>query len=136
MIHSLQIWSFRASGSVYSSFTIHKTSKSSYKILFGCYDKFVYCLEVKNDKPRLKWKTLMESQIYSTPTLFTILDETYVVCAATIGQICLLNLNTGLCICDFYLNGECFSSPIVCKNNIYVGCRDNNLYCIQINEVN
>ena len=57
-----------------------------------------------------------------------------VVVCTTRGRVCLLDVADGMLLGECVLEGEVFSSPVVCMDKVYVGCRDDNLYCIQINK--
>ena len=55
-----------------------------------------------------------------------------VVCACTSGKLYILNQLTGDCICEKQLDGEIFSSPVVVGHRVYVGCRNDYLYCLKL----
>jgi hypothetical protein len=42
----------------------------------------------------------------------------------------------GIILDKIKLDGEIYSSPIVCENVLYVGCRDDNVHAIAINNLN
>ncbi len=59
-------------------------------------------------------------------------QEHYVVCCGTQGQIEILDLLSGRSVCSYTVPGEVFSSPVVCGNKLIIGCRDDNVYCFQL----
>lgn len=56
-----------------------------------------------------------------------------VVLSVTNGRLLILDLAAGKLVVDHKFPGEIFSSPVIYQNRIYIGCRDNNLYCLEIN---
>jgi len=59
------------------------------------------------------------------------LSDMAVVCSSK-GSLYLIELSTGKAKLLVKLNGEIFSSPVVCDDHIVVGCRDNYVYCFDI----
>lgn len=81
---------------------------------------------------------LLKSAINSKSHIMLYKDDVYIAVATNDGNIHVIDFYSGKKIADLKLPGQVFSSPIVKENYIYIGCRDNNLYCINIvnNEVN
>ena len=52
--------------------------------------------------------------------------------ASTDGKICVLDGRDGHLLIENEMPGQIFSSPVVAKNHIIVGCRDNYVYCFEI----
>lgn len=52
--------------------------------------------------------------------------------ASTDGSLWILDAHSGLLISQCTLEGEIFSSPVVCLNQLVVGCRDNYVYCFDL----
>lgn len=55
-----------------------------------------------------------------------------VVCASTKGALYILDRETGQCLCEQQMGGEIFSSPVVLGRKVYVGCRNDAVYCLQL----
>lgn len=73
-------------------------------------------------------------QMYSTPFVFRIKNNKFaVVCATCDGQILILSL-LGSLVFIYKLDGEIFSSPIVFNSKLFIGCRDNFLYALNMSE--
>lgn len=102
---------------------------------YGCHDNKVYALTINGD---IVWVYAANSAVYSSPFVFqTIISPRHlgvtVVCAcSTAGTLYLLDVNTGRCLATHNLPGQVFSSPVVVGNALFIGCRDNNLYCLQL----
>ena len=58
----------------------------------------------------------------------------FAVVCTRIGTVVLLDMTKGDVIARCSCEGEIFSSPVVAKNKIIVGCRDNNLYCFDVKQ--
>lgn len=97
-------------------------------MVFGCHDKCVYSLAVKNFQPTLLWKTQLTSPVYSTPSG---LNDKLILAASNNGKLCILEAETGVLIEEYSLPNEIFSTPVMYGDFIYVGCRDDHLYSIR-----
>lgn len=111
----------------------------------GSHDKHLYCWN--GATLEVTWKTELESEIYSIPfcteiklqtentkhsecSLSTVLP---VVCVCSSNGVAhLLHLLSGKIIANFRFPGDVFSSPVISNNCIIVGCRDDFVYCVQV----
>jgi len=88
----------------------------------------LYCLDQINGT--LTWKYDCLSEVYSSPFVFE--NSTKIICASSDGLLSLFDLEGN--VLDqknlFSLKKSCFSTPLVYKNKIYMGSRDNFLYCL------
>lgn len=57
------------------------------------------------------------------------------VTVTTSGLICAVNFDSGEVVNCCQLPGQVFSSVCVWNECVYVGCRDNNLYCITLEKI-
>jgi acyl-CoA synthetase len=131
------------------------TEKNTNLVLFGCHDKKLYCLESSENTVLLRWTCELDSSVFSTPFLFPVVISSEVkvsgntletfnsekqivkylaAAASTKGKVYVLDLDSGAVECSYQLPGEVFSSPVVNRNNIYVGCRDNHVYSLAVRE--
>lgn len=99
-------------------------------VIFGCHDNHLYCL--KKFTGELEWRLDCQSQVYSTCSVYL---SYYIVNVASDGLLFILDLQGNVIIKKdlFSMKNSCYSSPILYKNYIYIGCRDNHLYSIEIN---
>lgn len=123
----LQMWKYQTSNQVFSSLLYY-----SGFVIFGCQDHFLYCLQLEKSSASLKFKTRLDSPISSASC---ILEQKFIVTPTTAGSIFLISLESGEIQTQINLDAQIFSSPCVCDNRIYIGCRDNNLYCLEINKL-
>ena len=110
-------------------------STMSQFFLFGGHD---CCLNnVASSQMNFTWKTKFDSAIGCTPFVSNILTSQGhlpIACCCTInGDVCIVDLVTGKIMGRTQLPGEIFSSPVVIGERIVVGCRDDNVYCLEIN---
>jgi acyl-CoA synthetase len=127
------LWSFETEGHIFSSFLFHRVNDDEIKILFGCHDKKLRCLSYNHQRQstNLAWSTELQSQIYGTPRMIQIKSENFVISCATNGFVNFLKLSNGAIEHSHKLAGEIFSTPVVHERILFVGCRDNFLYCIK-----
>ncbi|KAH8395628.1 hypothetical protein KR222_004091, partial [Zaprionus bogoriensis] len=133
---------FAAEGNIFSSLIVKSppTHMGQIFVLFGCIDNHVYCVRCKTTGGRsasfeLHWKLDIGGSVYATPTIITVEPNgNLVFCCSTDGRVVLANLGNGQMQWSDKLPGEIFSSPcyIASLRRIYVGCRDNYLYCLGI----
>lgn len=108
-------------------------------IFFGCYDSFVYCLNVDRNGLfiNLQWKFETYRKIFSTPKLYHSSNQSTnisLVACCTNGTVCIVNALNGRFQRQFRISGDVFSSPVICDNSMIVGCRDNFVYSFNLNE--
>ena len=129
------IWTYKTDGNIFSSFEFLPIANGM-QIFFGCHDRKLRCLNYTfEDKiAALCWEKELQSQIYSTPKIIAINSESFIVSCSTNGHINLLSINTGVIESSLKLPGEVFSSPVVYKDQLFVGSRDNNLYCLKFED--
>lgn len=140
----------------------HSDCKSG-GIVFGSHDGHLRCIDTDG---LLLWEVDLGSVLFSTPYVYkdgivvaatTAGDVYFVSC----GAVCDINndipvevndasdcINAnikvpgygikmdGIILDKIKLDGEIYSSPIVCENVLYVGCRDDNVHAIAINNLN
>lgn len=80
----------------------------------------------------LLWNISLQSEIFSTPKYLQYLNLDYIVSCTTNGFINICRIEDGTLWSQLKLNGDIFSSPAILNNLIFIGCRNNNLYCLKI----
>ena len=140
MIHCIDFkgnvtWKFQTEGNIFSSFLFAPTGEAPNEVLivFGCHDKKLRCLNYNFEKASVKldWHLELQSEIFSSPKLAEIDSNTFVVCCTTDGHIDFVRLSDGTNLNSLKVSGEIFSTPVIFGRKIFVGCRDNFLYCIK-----
>uniref|UniRef100_A0A1A9WFZ3 Uncharacterized protein n=1 Tax=Glossina brevipalpis TaxID=37001 RepID=A0A1A9WFZ3_9MUSC len=132
------ISTFTAEGNIFSSFAVYYQDITHVSLIFGCYDKNVYCLNftTTTHKFSLTWKISLNAPIYSTPILLSRMqkDNPDVLICATNGSMVLANLKSALQHSFYNLEAEIFSTPCFVSNanQIIVGSRNNYLQAFNI----
>ncbi|CAH0628587.1 unnamed protein product [Chrysodeixis includens] len=125
----IKIWKYQgAKGNVFSSIYVKKIDKLKWQMVFGCHDKNVYSVLVKNFQPCLHWKTQLTAPVYSTPCG---LNNKFILAAANNGRLSVLDADHGTILEEHILPNETFSSPAVYGDYIFIGCRNDHLYSIR-----
>lgn len=131
--NGLRIWKFdKAKGYIFSSISLTQIDDRTWKMVFGCHDNNVYCIEVKNQAPNELWSFNTNSPVYSTPSI----RNNIVVAISTKGKLFLIDLINGSVLHEYLFKGEVFSSPAVSDGNIFVGSRNDRLYALKYKILN
>lgn len=125
-----EVWNFETGGEIFSSFSFQKINEMEIGIFFGCHDKILRYLKYNchNNSVELTWSCMSKSQLFSTPKLT---EGNMIVSCSTDGHINFINSSTGLIQHYHKLPGEIFSTPLIIGRRLFVGCRNNFLYCIE-----
>lgn len=119
-------------GHIFSSLKPNNRNSTAY---FGSHNSRLYRLHFENHQVQIVNIIQLESEISSTPFVYEFCDLTFVICACNTGVVYVVNGLTNSIILRKQLPDASFSSPYVFDKKIYIGCRDNNLYCIDIGSV-
>lgn len=125
------LWTYdKFNGQIFSSFLFISES-DKIKIIFGSHDKMLRCLNYKDSNIDLEWIISLQSQIFSTPKVIKLNDKEFIISCSTSGYVNFINLTEGSLEYSKQLPGDIFSSPLVYKNLIFIGCRDNFVYTLK-----
>ena len=123
------IWSYSTQAPVFSS-----PSLNSGCLAIGSHDNCLYCLDAATGK-RI-WSVTLNAPVFSSPFLMfspasPMKTQTLplIVCCTTRGTVFIVQ--NGQILTSHKLGREVYSSPVVFRNQIFVGCRDNCLYCLE-----
>ncbi|XP_055591934.1 beta-alanine-activating enzyme isoform X2 [Uranotaenia lowii] len=127
-----EIWNIPIEANLFSTPTILQ-HPNSIDLIFGCHDQHVYCYQWKttDNEPSLKWKSKLQSPIYSG---VLVTNNLALVCT-TAGYVNLVSLTyEGKVVGCAKLEGEVFSTPValLATDSFFVGCRDNNIYRMEV----
>lgn len=122
-----QLWVAETGGPIFSTLSMRPGDAGS-PLVVGCHDKYIYKLSGKHGK--VLWKTLLNAPIYST--LFYFRDINAYIGASTQGKLCIIDSRHGEVLTSHQFDNEIFSSPVVLEDHIIVGCRNNYVYCLCI----
>uniref|UniRef100_A0AAY4D451 Carrier domain-containing protein n=1 Tax=Denticeps clupeoides TaxID=299321 RepID=A0AAY4D451_9TELE len=124
------LWQFATSGPVFSSPCV---TSSNPRVVCGSHDGCVYCLNCTDGS--LVWKFQTTGKVFSTPFVFESPrgQGTLVALASTDGTVWVLNAEDGTVCASASLSGELFSSPVVWEHMLVIGCRNDYVYCLDLN---
>lgn len=123
------LWKYEADGPIFSSLT-----KNGDSLIFGCHDKNLYIVNPTVDLCRLVGKVEFDSAISTSTYVYEEDDISVIVAACNVGIIYVIDAKTCAVLKQIRLPNEIFSSPVVFRRKLYLGCRDNYLYCIDLSE--
>ncbi|RXG68982.1 Acyl-CoA synthetase family member 4 [Armadillidium vulgare] len=112
-------WTLKTEGVIKATCIVDSASDS---VIFGSYDKHLYCC---SEKGVLKWKTKLSNGYIKSSSALETSGCIYCIEVHFIDGNC-----KPYSIRTIQLNDSVFSSPVFYKENIYIGCRDNMLYCL------
>ncbi|XP_023233744.1 acyl-CoA synthetase family member 4-like [Centruroides sculpturatus] len=135
--HGNIMWTVYSESPVFSSASQisldASTMDSKDFVVIGSDSGIVFCINSTNGT--VVWTFQCNSSVYATPFVFININQTVkylVVVASKLGTLYILDGLTGKELCKYSLDGEIFSSPVICDNYLIVGCRDNFVYCFKI----
>lgn len=138
----LQVWTWQAGGFVFAPLIIipisSQNDRGQFQILVSCYDFSLYSLSINEEsKVSVLWKTRLGGRLGSAAFPFNIRTSSGIdnICAAicsSIGELYIVNLQDGEIHGCYNVKSEVFSSPVVHKDRIYFGSRDNNMYNLRM----
>lgn len=116
-----------------------------YYLYCGSHDKYVYCWD---NQLQLVWKRELDSEVYSIPFVAALVLDTpsgphrhpvaeddrlpcVCVCAVS-GRVYVLDATSGTTLGHTDLPWQVYSSPVLMDGLLIVGCRDNNIYCMNV----
>lgn len=122
----------RIEGHIFSSLKPNNQNSAAY---FGSHNSCLYRLHFDNDQVQIVNIIQLDSEMSSTPFVYEFSDRTFVICVCNTGVIYVVSAATNSIIFRKQLPDVSFSSPYVFDKKIFIGCRDNNLYCIDIESI-
>jgi acyl-CoA synthetase len=123
------LWTLNTGKPVFSSpfiSSLNNVNQNRVHVFIGTHNNSVLCVDLNSGQ--IKWQFKTSSAVYSTP--FVSSDDNIVIAAETDGILHLINANDGKQLLSHKLNGQLFSSPIIHRSKLFIGCRDNHFYCI------
>lgn len=134
-----KLWSRTIDGNIFSSFA-YFTSKQNTEInlIFASHNHYLYCFsfDTTNRNCEERWKFDTGAQIRATPRLIEFYSVKCILNCSTDGTINIVNADSGQPISRFKIDGGLFSSPTIYENKVFIGSRNNQLYCIALDQSN
>ncbi|XP_057696637.1 beta-alanine-activating enzyme isoform X1 [Corythoichthys intestinalis] len=122
------LWQFLTDGPVFSSPCV---TSNLQRLLCGSHDGRVYCLNATDGSPL--WTFQTAGKVFASSCAFDggTRGELLGV-ASTDGTVYILDARDGSELCSRTLPGELFSSPAVFGRSLVIGCRNDYVYCLQM----
>ncbi|XP_077463975.1 beta-alanine-activating enzyme [Stigmatopora argus] len=122
------LWQFPTDGPVFSS---PRVTSDLQRLLCGSHDGRVHCLKAADGAPLWTFRTA--GKVFASPCVFDDKRRGQLVgVASTDGTVYILDAEDGTEVCSRTLPGELFSSPAVRGHSLVIGCRNDYVYCLQI----
>lgn len=123
------LWKFLTKQPVFSSPCL---SSDHERVMCGSHDGCLYCLHCSDGS--LLWSFQTSGRVYSSPCMFDVqgLEGTVVGVASTDGTVWILDSLSGQKLVSHSLPGELFSSPVVWKDSLVIGCRNDYVYSLKL----
>ncbi|KAL1509062.1 hypothetical protein ABEB36_003861 [Hypothenemus hampei] len=118
----------KVDGRVFSSLKVY--GEMAY---FTCQDKYLYKISIRNFQ--LEKIVQCAGEISSSPFVFQRNTEVFVACACNSGILYIIDVNQKNILVQMHLPAETFSSPYVLDDKLYIGCRDDYLYCLNLEKL-
>lgn len=132
------LWNHHIDGNLFSSAEqlTRSMENGCTNIVFGSQNRNLYCSRISaNDKCTEIWKFTTSASIRSNPIFVKKNNRLYVVIFSSDGIVTIVSSQDGKLILQRKINGEIFSSPVIYNENLFVGSRNNFLYCIDLNDL-
>lgn len=125
------MWTYKINGNIFS-YIVKQNDEKYENIILASQNKNLYCLESKDTnfktKPTLKYVLNFHSPILATPWC----ENNFLFVACKDGTLNIYNSIKNRVIKIEKLPAEVFSSPVVNNNVVIIGCRDNNVYALEL----
>lgn len=135
------LWNQLIDGNIFAS-SIHFVSSANSEcvnILFGSRNRNLYCHQINTSNGVTEctevWKFTTTASIRSNPILVNSNHKCYVIVFSSDGMVSILDSVNGQSISQTKISGEIFSSPVIHNGNLFIGSRNNFLYCFGLNDL-
>lgn len=126
-------WNYKINGNIFSSFEsfTDPLDKNIINFVFGSQNHYLYCFKVDSKgECRENWQHKTSAPIRSTPISIKKESNTYIGIFSSDGVFQTINCDTGQSIHQRSIDGDVFSTPAIHDQILFVGSRNNFLYCI------
>ncbi|CAD6207124.1 GSCOCG00010124001-RA-CDS [Cotesia congregata] len=125
-----ELWIFSISGNIFSDIVIC-TDATANSFMFTSKNGFFYKYYFhETQHPELHYKVDLGSSVVATPWV----EKDFAIIVRENGDLRVINMKDGKFLYNFILSGDSFSSPVLHNNFIVVGCRDDNLYTLYLQD--
>ncbi|XP_031624083.1 beta-alanine-activating enzyme [Contarinia nasturtii] len=122
-------------GNIFSSieYFTNTIDKTCMNFVFGSQNHFLYCFKIdSNGVCTEEWKHRTTASVRSTPQFIETQFNSYICIFSSDGIFHVINSKTGGLFYKRKLDGDVFSTPAIHNQRLFVGSRNNFLYCIDL----
>lgn len=134
----VSIATYQIDGNVFSSFE-HFSSSADGKcinFLFGSQNRYLYRIEIdETNNFKEVWRVKTAAPIRSIPIFIKREPQLCAAIFSSDGVVKIINCDNGQLIGQSKINGDVFSTPVIYNGQVFVGSRNNFLYCIDLNDL-
>lgn len=127
-------WTHQIDGNIFSSLECFE-SFGHVRFVFGSQNHFAYCFEATADGCVEIWKCQMSASIRSSPVFIRKGQKDFICIFSSDGILRIVNCNDGSLVNERDVGGKVFSTPLLLNHHLFVGSRDNFLYCINVDDL-
>lgn len=132
------IWSYQIDGNLFSSIEYFPSSvdKNCTNLIFGSQNRYLYCLKIGKESSCAEvWHILSSASIRSSVVFIQREPNLLAAIFSSDGVVKVINCDNGKLIRQRRINGDVFSTPILHNGRLFVGSRNNFLYCIDLDDL-
>lgn len=130
-------WSHQIDGNIFASAEYFmKPEEDCMNFVFGSQNHYLYCFKLESGKVcREIWKHKTTASIRSSPIFLRKNHKSLVLIFTSDGTVKIINCDNGDLVNQSKIDGEIFSTPTVYNECIFVGSRNNLLYCVNLDDL-
>ncbi|XP_017879352.1 beta-alanine-activating enzyme [Ceratina calcarata] len=130
---NVKMWTYKINGNVFSYLVKQiDTAREHETVIITSQNKSVYCLQSEDTnfktEPTLKYVLNFHSPIFATPWC----EDNFLLIACTDGTLNIYDFKKNRLMKIEELPGKVFSSPVIDRDNVIIGCRDNYIYVLEL----
>lgn len=128
-------WSCKIDGNIFASieYFTNTIDETCINFVFGSQNHYLYCFKIDfNGVCMEHWKYKTSASIRSAPQFIRRELNSFICIFSSDGKCHIINCETGQLFQQSQLDGEVFSTPAMHNQRLFIGSRNNYLYCIDL----
>ncbi|XP_055300273.1 beta-alanine-activating enzyme [Sitodiplosis mosellana] len=130
-------WNHKINGNIFSSieYFTNPSDATCMNFVFGSQNHYLYSFKMDSKSECVEnWQHEMSAPIRSTPVLVRKERKLYVGIFSSDGTFKLISCDIGRLVHQRKIDGDVFSTPAIHEQNLFVGSRNNFIYCIDLTD--
>lgn len=130
-------WNHQINGNIFSSAECFQNSEENcMNFVVGSQNYHLYCFKLdSNNECKEMWKHKTTASIRSSPIFIRKEQEYFVLIFSSDGMVRIINCDNGVLENQSKIQGDVFSTPVLHDQSLFVGSRNDFLYCINLNDL-